>query len=238
MLFLLHGTDTTKARAKANVLVDSLLAKKPDAALVKVDDEMFDASHIPEWTTAQGLFEQKFIVFFDKVLLNKDAKETIIGALKEIESSDNVFVMLEESLDKKTLTKLEKHAQKVQEFGTKESAPKESFNAFALTDALGKRDKKQLWVLYQKALMHGLVPEELHGTLFWQVKSMILARTSRSADEAGLKPFVYNKAKGFAGNYSEGELENLSKGLVKVYHESRRGEGEFGVKLEMWVLSG
>ena len=169
---------------------------------------------------------------------NSEAKDTVQDSLKDIAASDNVFVMLEGELDKKTLTKLEKHAYKVQEFTSRLNldGKKEVFNNFALTDALGKRDKKNLWVLYQKALMNGSVPEELHGILFWQVKSMLLAVGSKSAEEAGLKPFVYNKAKGFARNYTHDELITLSRDLVTLYHDARRGIGDFGVRLEQWVL--
>ena len=236
MLYVLYGNDTDKVFAKANALVESLLQKKPDASLVKVSNETFEDSHLLEWVHEQGLFAQKCIVQFTRVFEDKGAKEAVLDSLKEIAESPNIFVMIEGTLDAKTLKKLEKHATKVQEFSSTEKAGKQSFNTFALTDALGERNKKQLWVLYNQALMSGSVPEELHGILFWQVKSMLLAECSGSAQASGLKPFVFNKAKRFAKNYTLPELQQLSHDLVTLYHDARRGKGEFETKLEVFLL--
>ena len=72
---------------------------------------------------------------------------------------------------------------------------------------MGKRDKKGAWAEYQKVLKEGLVPEEIHGILFWQIKTMLLASSSKSSVEADLNPFVFKKAKEFSKNYSEDELK-------------------------------
>ena len=96
---------------------------------------------------------------------------------------------------------------------------------------------KDAWVLLQKALDTGGVPEEIHGMLFWQVKSMILAVSSKTAGEAGLNPFVFRKSLSFAKNFTEEELKNLSARLVSIYHDARRGGDELAIALEKFVLS-
>ena len=75
-----------------------------------------DASRLEEFAGGQGLFEQKYIVFLDRVLETAEAKEAFLDCLKTVSESDNIFVMLEAKLDKATLTKIEKKAEKVQEF--------------------------------------------------------------------------------------------------------------------------
>ncbi len=110
------------------------------------------------------------------------------------------------------------------------------FNIFTLTDALGSRNKKEAWTLYQKALAAGVSADEIFFKVFWQVKSMLLASKTKSVVETDMKPFPYNKAKGYAKNYSRKELETLSQNLVEGYLKSRRGEGEIEILLEKTLL--
>lgn len=111
------------------------------------------------------------------------------------------------------------------------------FNIFSLTEVFSQRKKKEAWVLYQKALHAGLSPEEVFYKLFWQVKTLLLADKTKSAVEAGLKPFPYNKAKSALRNFKPGELENISRNLVSGYHRVRRGEGEMETLVERVILS-
>jgi len=94
-----------------------------------------------------------------------------------------------------------------------------------------------LWTLYQQALRHGVVSEELHGVLFWQVKSMLLAMLSKDAKESRLNPFVYSKAKNYAKNFTLPELKKISSQLITMYHRAHRGEVDFDVSLEKFFLS-
>lgn len=186
----------------------------------------------------QGLFHNKMIVQMDGLLKNKEIKETIVDNLKEMKESENVFIFIEEELDKITLGKFEKKAEKVQEF--EPDVPKETegkFKIFSLTKALGRRDKKQLWILYSQAKRAGVSDEEIHGILFWQIKAMLLASKTKSAKEAGLNPFVYSKSSGFLKNFSENEVQKISSDLVTIYHEARRGRYELFSALEKFVLS-
>ena len=105
-----------------------------------------------------------------------------------------------------------------------------------MTDALGARNQKRLWTLYQKAIRAGVVEEELHGLIFWQIKSMLLALSAPDATSAGLNPFVYSKAKGYAKNFTLDELKNLSSRLIKMYHQAHRGEVDFASELEKFFL--
>jgi len=113
---------------------------------------------------------------------------------------------------------------------------KSDFNIFLLTDAIGARDKKNAWVLYQKALASGLVAEEIFWKVVWVVKTMLLAKRTKSAEEAEMKAFPYNRAKGNLKNFKEGELEKISEDLVVGYHNARRGIGEIGTLIEKTLL--
>lgn len=82
----------------------------------------------------------------------------------------------------------------------------------------------------------GVSDEEVHGMLFWQMKTMLLVEASGNAKEAALNPFVYKKAKGFVQHFSKEELHSHTTALVELYHEARRGRYELGSALERFIL--
>lgn len=236
MIYLLYGNNTQTSREKLHVLLEALSKKRPDAEHFYINSENTPEFSIEELISSQGLFEQKYIVVLDNLFADKDKKDELVKFLKEMQSAEHVFIFLEGKLDKKTLTKFEKYAEKIQEF-SKGEVKKERFNTFSLTDAFGKRDRKDLWTLYQKAKAENIADEEIHGILFWQVKSMLLVLQSNNAKEAGLNPFVFAKSKGFLRNYSEDEVRSLSQKLISLSHDARRGICGFDTALERLILA-
>ena len=253
MIIFIYGTDTDKIRETSRKHLDTLKSKRPDAGFFKMDDETFDEAKFEELIFSQGLFDKKFIVHLDRALSNKEAREFIIKHLSELTESENAFVITENKLAKPTFEKIKKEAFKTEVFEASRTAvaEKPEFNIFSLADALGRKDKKQMWVLLYKALRAGTTPEQIHGTLFAQVKNMAFIKraetpaSAKSSGEAmekvktsdlGLHPFVVKKATGFVKNFSQDELEELSRKLVTIYHDARRGGDELPVALEKFVL--
>jgi hypothetical protein len=115
-------------------------------------------------------------------------------------------------------------------------AKRSDFNIFSLTDAIGARDKKNAWVLYQKALAGGMAPDEIFWKVVWAIKTMLIAKCTNSAEEAEMKPFPYSKAKSNLKNFKDGELEQISENLVVGYHNARRGIGEIDSLIEKILL--
>jgi len=236
MLYLIYGTDIQKARAKARSLLDSLIAKKPDSAVLRFNSENINKEDLEEGFKGKGLFSDKYVVFLDSISENKNFEELLLARVKEFAASENIFIILEAGLTKKVLGKFEKHAEKVLEFNL-QKVKEDKFNIFALTDAFGMRDKKKLWVLLQKALREGVRPEEIHGILFWQAKNILLVKSGGSPMSLGLNPFVLKKAQGFAQKFSDEEAYDTSKELISLYHRSRRGEATLDSALEEFVLT-
>jgi DNA polymerase III delta subunit len=216
MLYFLHGTDTDKARAKAHEMIDALLKKKPDASFFKVNAENWNPAQLEEYSLGQGLFAQKYIVFLDRLSEDKKIKEEFLEFIKPLAESENIFIVLEGKLDKATATKIEKKAEKTQEFALEKEEKKEDYNAFALANAVGNRDRKNAWVLYRQAIDRGEAPEALHGMIFWKVKTMMT---------------------GFSNTYSKEELYGLTDRLITTYHDSRRGVHELETGVEALILS-
>jgi DNA polymerase III delta subunit len=238
MLYLIHGSDRDKTLAKKDELLSVLRGKRPDAEVFTLDTETFTMSKLESLHSSQGLFEQKHIAVLDGLLFDKGAKEAVLGALASLAESSSVFLLLDGALDAKTAAQIEKHAAKTYLFGEKKKAEWGNTIGFLIADAFGEKDRKNAWVLFQKAIRAGSSAEEIHGTLFWQVKTILLAKKTKSAEEAGLKPFPYGKAVRFAKNFSEEELEEILSRLVDMYHGIRMEGGELSLELEKLLLKG
>lgn len=235
MLYVIYGTDTHKARAKLHDLLDLAKKKRPEAELFKLTTENWSEGQFDELLVAQGLFEQKYTTVLDNLFEKKDLKNYVMDRLEEMKESEQIFLMLESSIDAASLKKLEKFSEKVQEFDKKEDK-KPNINIFSITDGLVQKDKKKLWISYIDLLGKGAVAEEVHGILFWQVKNMILASRASGGTETGLSPFVYKNALTGARNYKNEDLQKMSSELVDMTHRVRQGKGELEIMIEKWVL--
>jgi DNA polymerase III delta subunit len=236
MIYLFYGNNQDMARIKATALVESLQKKRPDASFFKLTEDNWNEAVFDEYLAGQGLFVAKYIIQANNLLGNKEIREYVEDRLAAMKEAEHIFVLVEDELPASIYKKLEKNAEKILECSSEEKAAKREFNLFSLTDALGARDRKKLWMLYREAADGGAVAEEVHGVLFWQVKSMLVAAQSADMKAAGLSPFVYNKSKGYAKNFKKEELAGLAVSLMSLYHEAHRGATNFELGLEKWVL--
>lgn len=242
MLYVFYGSDTHSAITKASALVTSLRAKRPDASYVRVESGNWTPSIIEEHLGGQGLFSNKYIIFLDRVTENVEAKESLPEFAPAMNESPNIFVVAEGKLNAELKKAFEKSAEKIIECeekavpsGGKFGATKEEFNIFALADAVGQRDSFKAWTIYRQAIDNGTEPENIIGTLFWQLKSMAVASGGNSAGE--MSPFVYSKAKRAVGNYSADELQTLTKKFITLYHDGHRGKVDLELGVERVLLT-
>ena len=234
MLYLFYGTDRNTALKKALDIIEKKVAEKKDAVVFKVDCENITEDLLMELCGGQGLFEQKFIVHLKDLIGDENGKYIAFKFLHDIKESENIFIWTDGAILKKDFTKVEKVAEKIWEYVKKEKTEIKE-NIFKITDYLIARDKKNLWIEYQN-IRKTFAPEEIHGTMFWCFKNIILVSKSKTATESGLKPFVYSNTKGALSKYSDEEIQNNFWKLTKILGDSRRGEGELDVLLEKWIL--
>ncbi|MCC7004301.1 hypothetical protein IT397_00025 [Candidatus Nomurabacteria bacterium] len=224
MIYLFYGKKNDEAREKANKTITSLVAKKPDSALFKIEAENWNSGQIMEYAEAKGLFSEKYIVFLDNVFEGKEAKDWFFTSanLKIISESGNIFIILEKKLDKVSLEKIKKNNGKIQEFNDKsekeEDGHKEKYNVFLITNAIEARDKKKAWIFFREAVDAGVSMEEICGSFFWKMKTMI----------TNIR---------FVRNYTEKELKNMAFNLASIYHDAHLGLLDFELSLEKFILS-
>ena len=126
-----------------------------------------------------------------------------------------IFIFLEDKLLKAEETKYKKYAT-IERFEEKKEKATPVTNVFAIADAFCRKDKVTTWILYREAVEKGTEPEAISGMLFWKIRQMILASPK--------SPYV-------------NELKQMSGELVTLYHRSHKGECDFVVGLEQFILS-
>ena len=240
MIYLFYGENADKARGKWHQVAESFATKYPDGNLFSFDTEHFAADQFEELIESKDLFGGKRLVVADRLLENEVALELVENKIEELAESATVFVFLEIEVDQKLIKKIEKAGGRIEEFAnvSEVSSKKPEFNLFALCDALGNRDRKQLWILSQQALFAGVPAEEIFWKLVWQTKMILLVTKSQGKQLRTLKAFVVGKSTRFARQYSLAELEKLSGDLVALWHETKRENSpDFTLGLERLILS-
>jgi len=238
MIYLFYGNDEIRSRDKYSALVNSLLAKNPEANLFRLNKDNLQAGNLEELTRGQGLFYQKFVVACDNLLsLGGEEADLTTSCLEAFAKSDNIFIFLENKLDGENLEKIKSLSAKAQEFALATVNNKPSFNIFSFTDAFSARERSRAWTLYHEALHEGFSSEDILWKLFWITDNMLIVKKTQDEKKIKMNPYPLTKTKVAVTKFSVEELEELSSNLVTLYHENYLGTDEFEFGLEKILLS-
>jgi DNA polymerase III delta subunit len=234
MLYIIHGNDRQKGRAQFAKLRDTLSVHGEN--VVMISEGSVSKETLSEQAVTRGLFGEVSVFVFDGALEKKEDQEIVARVAPLLTESPNHFLIFEPVLIKEFVDEARQGAEEMIDCSVKKVDERPAFNIFSLGDALGERNKKELWVRYQQAVLFGLEPEEVCNTLFWTVKNMALMKNASSQNAGDLNPFVAKKAHGFAKNYTMDEITQLSHALMTLYHEGHRGGEPMNVALERFIL--
>jgi DNA polymerase III delta subunit len=214
MLYLFHGADVAKTRAKAFQWVAAARAKEPNASYIRLDAAVLTESTLHNALSAHGLFFTKTLVLLDDPFSETEAGELVLAELKLLASSDNPVALLAPKLIATRLKKIEPHATKVFEQSAADKKPARGFNS-GLVNALGAKDGKGLWKEIIKAHRQGDAPEMIHGLLHWKARDLMQKGSTR---------------------WKPGEARALSRALIELVSDSRSGALELSLALERFAL--
>lgn len=234
MLYLIYGNDREEGRAQFRALRDKFLREGVNIENIQegnISEKMFD-----EKSSARGLFGDITLFIFDNVIQKREEQEIFASRAGKLKDSKNYFLVFEPSLLKDIAKEIVRDTTESFEY-SKKTDDRPPFNIFSLGDALGERNKKELWVLYQQAVGAGCSSEEISGTIFWAIKNMALLKQARKGDDSGLNPFVARKARVFASHYTREEIISLSRQMISLYHEAHRGGEPMDIALERFILN-
>lgn len=224
---------TGESRLELLAELERDMKRRELAEAERFTEDTFSPSAVLSVLEQQDLFGggEKAIVL-DQLASFAEGKEFLEEEAPRLANSARVVYALEISLPA-ALTKIITNAGgKITPVGV--SAKRKAPPAiFALSDALTARDKKSLWILYQE-ISRSAEPEEIAGTLIWQLKVILMVFRGETA---GLNPYVVTKARAALRNFKAEEVQKLLFKLVGDYHRGHRGEGNLATSLEQFVLS-
>jgi DNA polymerase III delta subunit len=232
MLSLYYGTDRTAARNAIHALVANA-SSVPTLETITADT--YRSGLVSTAIGEQSLFGGETWYLFDTPSTNPEFKSDVLQLLDELAAAPGTYIVLEGVLLAADLKPFKAVTDAIEQFT---AAKAERINTFALTDALLRRDRRQMWLILQQAVQAGVTEEEIVGVLWWQLKSLLLADRTKTAKEASMKEFTYNKAKRSLGAFKPGEVEQLAARLLAGFHHVRVGKGQLSDVLERWILLG
>ena len=212
MLYLYSGTDRKKTRAAMNVALQKIAKKGTPIARVTDANTLADLQAVLQ---GAGMFEESRVVVLNDILLNEGMRTHLLDALPWLKKSTENFFILEEKPDAATRKQIEKYAESSNRFDC--PSKKKDDTIFVLANALRRKDRKSLWVAYQRELAKDSAPEAIHGVLFWAAKDICM------------KP---------RAGEPQGRAKKLVEVLAELPHEARRRGEELEYALERFVLSG
>ncbi|MCK9578454.1 DNA polymerase III subunit delta [bacterium] len=102
----------------------------------------------------------------------------------------------------------------------------EDGNIFAITDAIGARNKKSALTLIDNYLKNGGIVLVLFATIATHVKNLLVVKMSpnMSASELGMAPFVRTKCLSQSARFELEELKNLFELLIELDKKIKVGQ--------------
>ncbi len=238
MLFVFYGSDQEKAEAKFKTLASGLKLKNPKATWFVWDENNFDIGRFRELVFGQVLFGNHYGVLARRLLDQAGAVDFLMGNLKAMISSSNIFILLEISVPETLIDAIDKAGGQIKEFKLSKSATKDnSPKPFALIDALGARDRQRLWLEITKDLARQIPPEEIFWQLTGAIKNIYLVKTEAKPEMLKFHPYYQKKLSAYADQYEAKELIELNSSLGEILYQSRSGQVDLGESLELWSMT-
>lgn len=207
MIYIVSGNDSKNK----NIFLKGLYNNNLPILLSKTE---INKSSLFEQASSVSLFGETPIVLIENGIkeINNILKEKDIDILNK---SKTVFILLEERVLVSDLKRYKKDCL-IKDFNIDNKKQISQSSIFNIADSFSQRDKINTWILFRNAISTNISPEEISGIIFWKIKTMILNG---------------NK------NFSINELKNMSSKIVSIYHNSHKGDVDFTVGLEEFILS-
>ncbi len=214
MLYLIYGTNATKRHEAKDRLLEKLHLKSEQ--LVSKSANESSVAELEQLAGGSSLFDEKLCVSFEYPFLNESFGEMLLNFAEQLAQSENIIFVIERELPKDIVKNFEKAGAELFLCDEPKEAKKAAFNIFSITNAFSARDKKGTWLLYREAIQNEEAPEAITGILFWSIKNMM--------------------SKKYFSKWSEAELVQTSRELVRIVHEAHNGLFDLEEELERFLL--
>jgi len=192
MIYLFYGDDTKNKHASYGKFIKSMSAQtnaSADTQRFFIGKNDFNPMETESFYSGSGLFFTKCVVIFTNIFEKEETLNFVLNKLVLMNESSNDFIFLEGILNKSIVDVFKKARAEINAFELPKEK-KEKFNNFLLANALGNKDKLNLWIYFRQAMDKGVEMEELIGVLFWKAKDMLLKKNFSKFSESELKSFT------------------------------------------------
>lgn len=160
------------------VIVGEETKRRSALAYTELKWEHMSSEEFASLTSTEALFGGVQMFVLEGALTSEERQDDFLGLAKAFVSSPHTFVFKEEKLLKHPTEVLTKAGADIQV--QKKIEKKEwKFDQFGVADALGKHDRKKLWLGLMMALRAGEKAEAVGGLLAWKARAMQDAKLSR-----------------------------------------------------------
>jgi hypothetical protein len=232
MISIFVGSDTKKTRTLFEKQV-SIYAES-GLKVVRYTDLDFNSDAATESLFAQDLFGGATVVAFDGLLDHPDSSEWYSPIL----ATSPHHICIRELAPKKEMLELFQKIGKV-EVCTEPKPTKSQPLTFVLADAVIARDKQRAFALYHQCVREGGVPEEIHGVLFWAIKSLFFVMLGNIDDAmvGGVGQYQYKKIVVHTKKWSIDEVALRIRMLKDMFHEAHHAKGvDLDIRIERMLL--
>jgi len=236
MLYVFYGTDRETSRERMRVELSRIKKEDTEAPYERLEKESWNVDIARARAEDKPLFSASATIVIDGVLDDPSTRDELVSLLPIFAESENNFFIISGPLVKDVEKEVVKHATKSVVSKKEKEAWKSGGATFSCVDAVAAGDKKSAWTHLIQARDEGTSDEELIGALFWRFKTMLLTKVSTSADEAGLKPFVFTTAKRLGTKYKKEDIQKVLDHIVGMLYQTRRSSKDVSVALESFVL--
>ena len=212
MIYLFAGDDFEKKKKALDIF---LRPAKNDIETIFIDKQDFDPMHLESLYSGESLFASETRIVLTGVLDKEESRNFILEHLPDMAISKNTFIFSDGKLKKPILDDFKKSRAEINIF-EQTTTKKETFNNFLLANALGDRNKLQLWIYFRQAMGSGAMMEALLGILHWKLKDMILKKNFQK--------------------FTEAELQSIDRKMSYLLPEARRERKDDEAVFEKFLL--
>lgn len=180
---------------------------------------------------SQDLWGDKQIIALDSLMQSADSRDIVYAQLESLRDSDNIFIIIENSIHSATLDKLKKFATNVVDATIGEYVNNRGNNRveekspFALCDHIAALDRKRAWLELTKLYDTDVESEPLHGAIWWKLKTVMA-----SSSHGIITPNA-------PADRSSIISPDRTFDFIMISLRAHNGECDFRREMERWVLA-
>ena len=234
MLSLIYGTNAS-ARHDARARIFEKFRGEGTSFIVRTGNEL-NKAEIEQFALGSSLFGERYVVSLEYPSEREDFMNDILENFSMLVDSPNTFIIIEREMTKDIVDSFKESGADIVKCDEVKNAKPQDFSIFSLTDAFLDRDKKKAWLLYREAREHEHDPNEIAGVLFWAIKNMMILQGENVRGDGGLSPFVAKKVRAALPKWRTGEVQAISRELIKLVHQGKSGQGDLDEALEQFII--